>query len=220
MNGQNLHKLPAAIIDELGQYGQVLTYPDGAQIHARGDMKPGLSVVVKGLVKVGNYGLDGRYCLTRVLEVGETFGEFTLFAKLPRTHNAEALGKSDVLQLSADEFSLASNNIPDLNHVLLASLATKLHESLEMMDDIRRLPLPVRLAKTLRTISKARQSNNIVIRQSDLADVNGVTVLSCHKALKTLASLGLITLAYGRIHIMDADAFSKWIEDNSELSLI
>ena len=216
----NLHKLPERLLQHLCDFGHIVTYSDGALIHARGDAKPGLSVVLRGLVKVGNYGLDGRYCLTRVLEPGETFGEFTLFARLPRTHNAEALGETDVLQLSEKEFTAASENSSSVKEALLASLATKLHESLEILDDVHRLSLPVRIAKTLRAISQTRETDTISIRQSDLADVCGVTVLSCHKALQTLANEGLISLAYGKIRICNCDNFTQWISDNSELSTL
>ncbi|NMP33225.1 Crp/Fnr family transcriptional regulator [Thalassotalea sp. M1531] len=218
MSTDNLHKLPDEMVLLLCEFGQTVFYSSDKLIHARGDVKPGLSVVISGLVKVGNYGLDGKYCLTRVLEPGETFGEFTLFGNLPRTHNAESLGDTEVLQLNASEFDLACQRIPQLKDTLLASLATKLHDCLEILDDVRRLPLTVRLAKTLVTIAKTRGTNDVVIRQSDLADVTGVTVLSCHKALNVLTEQGLIKLAYGRIIINDRSAFTRWIEQKSELT--
>lgn len=215
----NKHSLPLHLMHAMEEVGIVMSYVHDEIIHERGDAKPGLSIVKQGRVKVGNYGKEGKYCLTRVLDIGETFGEFTLFADLPRTHCAEAVGDTHVIQVSREQFSLLSIQQPDLNTVLLSTLAIKLHDSLELLDDIRRLPLQVRAAKTLLTLTN-QTSSSLSITQNELADVLGVTVLSVHKALKSLSALGFVRLGYGSIAITEIEALTHWVSQQSSLNII
>jgi CRP/FNR family cyclic AMP-dependent transcriptional regulator len=79
-------------------------YSEGQLVHSRGESAPGLSIVRKGAVRVGNVGVDGSYLTTSILGVGQCFGEFTLFASLPRTHDATAVGDTVVDQVSGIHF--------------------------------------------------------------------------------------------------------------------
>jgi CRP-like cAMP-binding protein len=192
-------------------------FAQGHQIHDRGDYKPGLSVVAQGEVKVGNYGLDGQYQLTAILRQGDTFGEFTLFANLPRTHNAQAYTDCEVLHLSERAFDDLIAKYPDFLRFMLASIAVKLHITLERLDDVLRLPTHVQLAKLLFQLSQVQQTNDIKLRQSDCAERLGVTVLSAHKAIKKLLALELITTSYGMIHISNLEQLALWLEDHLSL---
>lgn len=217
METGNLHFLPETLLEQLKGYGSCLTYQDGEVIHARGDNTPGLSVVYRGQVKIGNYGLDGQYCLTRILEQGETFGEFTLFAGLPRTHHAEAHGMVEIIQLTAPQYQKCSTQFPELTSFMLSSLAIRLHTSLEILDDMRRLSLPVRTAKLLLSEAEKQQSNSVRIRRSDLADILGVTLLSAHKAIGMLVKSGYITQSYGSLNIRDRSKMLEWISSHSNI---
>lgn len=200
------------------KYGKLVNYADKEIVHARGDKSVGLSIIESGQVKFGNYGLDGQYRLTRMMTRGETFGEFTLFAHLPRTHTAESYGESRVLKLTQSGFHELCNAVPAFQTQIMALLAIKLHTCLEILDDITRLPLSVRLAKLL--VSLQQQQHNkpeILITQTDLSTLLGVTVLSAHKALKKLTALGLIKPYYGGIMIHDSKQLIHWVEVNSSL---
>lgn len=217
MSEASLHRLPQKTITKLAQYGFVESYQDGELIHDRGDAKPGLSIVKSGRVRVGNYGQDGRYCLTRILTPSETFGEFTLFAHLPRTHNAQAMGQAEVIQLDEANFKQCCQLMPTIKDNLLTSLSTKLHESLEMIDDMRRLPLHMRVAKALVSHAKQTDTDLISIKQADLADLLGVSVLSAHHALKKLSEMQLIRVGYGSIEIVSTSALKTWLRDHASL---
>lgn len=217
----NQHSLPIALVEALENVGVLVNYTDGQVIHERGDAKPGLSIVKQGQVKVGNYGKEGKYCLTRILVSGETFGEFTLFADLPRTHNAEAVGDTQVIQVTRQQFNALSQRLPDLTAALLSTLAIKLHDSLELLDDIRRLALPVRVAKSILAIQNQHPSKlTLTMTQNQLSEILGVTVLSVHKALKNLVDNELITLGYGTITIDQLTKLKSWVKQASSLSQV
>ena len=72
----------------------LMHYHDGQMVHSRGDTKPGLSIVKTGAVQAGVYDIDGTYIISSTLGPGHSFGEFTMFADLPRTHDMTASGRN------------------------------------------------------------------------------------------------------------------------------
>ncbi len=206
-----------ALLDVCTQHGSLHHYQAGQIINQRGDSKQELSIVLSGQVKVGNYGLDGQYQLTTYLQKGETFGEFTLLANLARTHDSEAVDKVTIILLNQQTFTYLNQHNSDFNAFMLSSIAIKLHSTLAAMDDLRRLPTHVRLAKFLYTQSQHSGSNTIKIRQSDCAEWLTVSVLSCHKALQKLKSLQLVSSSYGAIIINDKTKLEQWLNQHSSL---
>ena len=200
------------------KFAPIKEYSDGCTIHNRGELKPGLSIIYSGQVKVGNYGLDGKYQQTATLSKADTFGEFTLFNNLPRTHHAMAVGDTKVIQMSASQFSQCIKEHPDLSAFLLSSMGLKLHIALERLDDIQRLPTYIRLAKIL--LHNVDSQGRVALRQKDLAEQLGITVLSCHKAIIKLAGLSLVATSYGAINIKNVADFTLWLDDKMTLGLL
>ena len=214
-----IEALPDALRDTLQSAGTPVRYEDGQQIHSRGDLKPGLSIVQSGAVRIGNVGRDGSYMPTAVFGPGQTFGEFTLFADLPRTHDAEAVGNTVVVQVNRSRFERVMNDQPDLRRLLLSSLASRLHHALEFIDDIRRLPLAVRVAKALAVMASSDDPDvTLHVKQSILAETMGVSRVSLGKALEELEKAGLLSRGYGAIHIPDRPTLHAWIDARAQIS--
>ncbi len=208
-----IEALPPPLRDALQAAGVPVSYGDGQQIHARGDLKPGLSIVRAGAVRFGNVGRDGSYMATALLGPGQTFGEFTLFADLPRTHNADAVGDTVVNQVSRARFERVMDGHPELRRQLLASLASRLHQALEFIDDMRRLPLTVRVAKTFGVMARhATGPVRIRVKQTALAETFGVSRVSMGKVLQELEAARLIRRGYGAIELPDPRALHDWID--------
>jgi len=89
---------------------------------------------------------------------------------------------------------------------------------LELMDDHRRLPTHVRLAKLLYKRCHQNGINSIKLRQQDCAELLAVTVLSLHKALHKLTEIGLVSTSYGAIIVLDKITLEYWL--NEHLSLL
>jgi CRP-like cAMP-binding protein len=213
MNTSNV--VNAAMSEELlmlcAKFAPIKEYSDGYTIHNRGELKLGLSIIYCGQVKIGNYGLDGKYPHMTTLSKADTFGEFTLFNNLPRTHHAMAVGATKVIQMSANHFNQCSKGPPELSAFLLSSMSLKLHIALERLDDIQRLPIYIRFAKVL--LQHTDKQGQVVLRQKDLAEQLGITVRCCHKSIKKLTSLSLIETSYGAIHINNITDFTLWLEE-------
>lgn len=211
-------ELPETAIAQAIPYGQIVAYHDHEQIHARGEYKPGLSIILSGQVRAGNYGVDGRYYQTTLLTRGDVIGESTLFAGLPRTHCAESVGVAKLLQLNNKQVDLLLQEIPSFYLHLFTCLTVKLHIALEIMDDLVRHSTPVRLAKLLYQRSAQQQSLEFELGQQDCANLLGVSLLSAHKAIKELVALELIEAGYGKLVIIQPEQLKRWLEQ--QLSLL
>lgn len=201
--------LPKKISNQLEALANRSRFDDGQLIQTRGDTKTGLSIVRQGLARVGNLGVDGSYLNTSILTTGQTFGEFTLFAGLPRTHEVIAIGPTVVDEISGVKFMALFNSEPRLSKALLTISLVRFHSLLEFLDDLRRLPLEVHVGKVI--YAAADDTLVLKVRQEELAFTFGVSRVSMGKVLKSLASSGLVRLGYGKIHIVSREAFKDWL---------
>ena len=207
--------LPEALQRRVTNAGTIIRYQDGQLVHNRGDQKPGISIVVSGAVQVGIIGADGTFVMTSHLGVGQTFGEFTLFADLPRTHDITAAGDTEINQITANTFHKLYDAEPDISRALLTTTLVRTHRLLEMMDALRRLPMRERTAKVLFTmLQTAGGDQSFDYRQSDLAYALGVSRTSLNKALQQLCALGLIELGYAQINIPNPARMRDWVAVN------
>lgn len=213
--------LPAHTLKQLALIQQRQHYNDGEVIHQRGECGDGLSIILSGAVKMGNYGQDGRYFLSKLLFPGESFGEFVVFANLPRTHTAEAVGKTELGYIPAEKLNQVLQQSPAIAYDFLVSLSKRLHQSLEVIDDLKRLPLVARLAKLLLLIaSETNKVNSVAISQDQMAAQLGVSRISVSKSLKRLAELEFIKPGYQTVHILDPQKLTRWLEQQSQTLLL
>ena len=211
-----LTTLPERLADRLRAAAVTVEYADGETIHSRGDHKPGLSIVREGAVRFAIPGADGSYLTTTILGSGQTFGEATLFAHLPRAYDAISVGRTKVDQIAKPRFDRIFNEEPDLARLLLANTTQRLYAVLGFLDDTRRLPLPVRTAKLIASMAKtAKHHAEVECSQSDLAFTLGVSRVSVGKTLSGLQHEGLISCGYGKIGIIDLAALDEWIAARS-----
>lgn len=205
--------------DRLNKAATVITYDDGETIHLRGDAKPGLSIVRGGAVRFSNPGVDGSMITTSVMGPGHCFGEATLFAQLPRTQDATAVGETTIEQISKLKFDQVFDDEPKLARLMLEATTQRLYSVLEFMDDLRRLPLNVRAAKLIASMGVSSKDAGIVsCNQADLAFMLGVSRVSIGKALSTLQEADVVTIGYGKVNIPDAVRLDQWIAVRSPLA--
>jgi len=207
-----LEQLVDSDLESLKAAAIPMRYADGELIHNRGDDKPGLSIVRSGLVRVGVIRTDGTFVITSMLGVGQTFGEFTLFADLPRTHDIVAQGETLVWQLPGKRFLRLCENNGALLPALLQTSLVRNYVLLELIEAMRSLPVLERVAKTLVIlVATARQGDEFYTRQSDLAATLGMSRPTLSTALAKLETLKLITRGYGRIQISDYQSLTEWV---------
>jgi CRP/FNR family cyclic AMP-dependent transcriptional regulator len=207
--------LPLEMFERLCASGTRMSYADRALIQARGDARPGLSIIREGAVQIGNPGLDGSFVVTSILGSGHCFGEMTLFGDLPRTHDAVAKGPTMIDQIPPAAYERFAEANPALTRAMLGMMARRLYAMLEFADDLRRLPLKVQLAKLL--LSMVRE-DRVVATHEELGARLGVSRVAIGTALGVLESEGLVKRSYGGIHVPERAALERWIENRTMLA--
>ena len=194
-------------------------YRDGQLIHTRGELQRGLSIVRSGAVRFGNAGDDGSYVTTTVMGPGQSFGEFTLFGDLPRTHDATAVGATVVDSLDQARLNRLLVEAPELWRILMVATTKRLHDALELLDDFRRLPLSALTAKLLLTLPPSEEdAAAVTCNQADLAFTLGVSRVSVGKALAQLQKAGLVILGYRTITLRDRAGLKRWVAKHRVLA--
>ena len=211
--------MPEALARRVHAAAKPMRYRDTELIHARGDLQRGLSIVRSGAVRFDNPGDDGSYVTTTVMGPGQSFGEFTLFGDLPRTHDATAVGATIIDYLDHACVDRLLREAPELWRMLMVATTKRLHDALELLDDFRRLPLPALAAKLLLTLPRSEADPaQVACNQADLAFTLGVSRVSIGKALAQLQRAGLLALGYRAITIPDRAALQSWLAKHRVLS--
>lgn len=196
----------------LEQAETVKAYEGGQLIHARGDETRNLSIVRSGAVRLGRVGADGRDGTVSVMGPGQCFGVLQAMTGRPRTLDTLAVGPTRIGHIDSAKLDILLDSHPELTRTLLTVVVNRLHAALDAIDDLRRLPLPVRTGVMLLEMSaSADGADSVEWNQSDLALTLGASRVAVGRALKALEAENLVVLRYGRIDLPNPRRLKEWV---------
>jgi CRP/FNR family transcriptional regulator, cyclic AMP receptor protein len=196
-------ELPADVAAELRRHGRRVRLAKGAFVHKQGDAADGLYSVVSGRIRISTLGPAGRELVLTDLAPGAVFGEISLFDDLPRTHDAVALERSELVIVPKRDFHALMAAHPALGRHFLRVLAGKLRLSFAVLDALALRDVTARLAQRLLFLLDEAGQATLEISQTDLALMVGATRQSVNKQLKAWERAGLIMLRGGSIGVTD-----------------
>lgn len=207
--------LPADAISEMVGMARLKRLEDGQRLHAQGDPPDGLYGVNKGGIRISSTGADGREALLTVLAPGNWFGEISLFDGRPRTHDAHAMGATELLFIPRRDFQQLLQRRPELYPHFMRLLCARLRSSFNMMEDSALLPLPARLAKRLLMhaqyyggVGQDNERLSIQLSQETLGLMLNSSRQSINRLLKQFEQAGWVRIHYGQISILDENALT------------
>ncbi|MGJ8686470.1 MAG: Crp/Fnr family transcriptional regulator [Spongiibacteraceae bacterium] len=211
--------LPAELLEQLSLIGETRQFGNKQLIASRGDVDRELNIIESGAVRASNVDLDGRRVETAVLEAGDSFGEFTLLAGSPRFFDFHAHGDTCVRSISKAQFDKLMQNSTAFRDGILLMLTQRLLTAVEIIEDIRRLPLPAQLAKFLlyRCSPQVNDESHYQGTQTELADALGVSRVALGQALNVLKKQELLTTGYGYIEIPSHQKLQAWVGQHAPL---
>ena len=166
-----------------------------------------------------NVGRDGSIVPSALIKPGDTFGEFTTFLDLPRTHTIFANGRTKIRHIKRNRFLSFIEAEPSISQAMLTLTLERNHELVSNLDSNRRLSLPARVARLLAAeIDPTATDGSIQCRQEDLAFMIGVSRVAIGKALDKLSEKGLVQTGYGRIDVLDANKLRDYLARQDPLS--
>lgn len=216
--------LPVEAINEMVAGARLKRLEDGQLLHAQGDLPDGLYGVSKGSIRVSSTGADGREALLTILTPGNWFGEISLFDGLPRTHDAHAMGTTELLFIPRREFQQLLERRPELYPHFMRLLCRRLRLSFNMLEDSALLPLAARLAKRLLMhaqyygeVSQANERLTIQLSQETLGLMLNCSRQSINRQLKLFEQAGWVRIHYSQISILDEEALARAATGSAEL---
>nr|WP_208995393.1 Crp/Fnr family transcriptional regulator [Roseibium hamelinense] len=213
--------LNADVREALLATGRRLSFSDGQLVQSRGHNTLDLAIILSGGLRMMTFGDDGSALLTAILGPGQQINEVTLFAKAARTHDAVAVGDTELLTLSQSEYLRFSKKYPEIVQALLVSNVHRVHQLVEVLNDLRALPKSLVLARLLLKNARHQQSSynsntkncvELGLTQDDIAMFLGVSRAYLNKVLGGLSDLGLIKVSYRKVAVLDLAALEAWIQ--------
>ncbi len=110
-------------LDVLAESAETFTAEDGRDVITQGEGGRALYVITSGSAGVRRDGKD----VTR-LEVGDYFGELSLFDPAPHDASIVAIGSLSCIVLHRADFAGVLDKVPELRDALLHGMAHRLHE--------------------------------------------------------------------------------------------
>jgi CRP/FNR family transcriptional regulator, cyclic AMP receptor protein len=203
---------PQPVIDRLAARAQPLTFRSGQRIFRRGDAGHGLLAVVSGYVRISTACPDGRAELVmNLIGPNEVFGELALLDDGPRSADAIAATRCDLLLLQRRELLPLLDDFPVLAVRLLSILSGRLRRTSQQLSDHAFVCAEQRLAKTLLTLSGGpeRDGVRILTTQRELGHMIGLSREGTNRHLSVWQRQGYIALAPGSCTIQDRGALQR-----------
>jgi CRP-like cAMP-binding protein len=110
-------------LDVVAESGEAVTAADGQDVVIEGDAGDAFYVITSGSASVRRGGKE-----VARLEVGDYFGELSLFDPAPRDASVTAVGSLSCVVLSRSVFTNVLDKVPELRDALLHGMARRLHE--------------------------------------------------------------------------------------------
>ncbi|MBN1681348.1 MAG: Crp/Fnr family transcriptional regulator [Anaerolineae bacterium] len=200
-----LANLSTTELEPLAQRLISRTYRTGDIILRQGDISSSMYIVKSGSVDIRVTAADGEVKTLATFGPGQVFGEFALLDGLPRSADAIAQERSELLILTRPEFFMYLEQHPAVAINLLVLISRRLRFTLQRTEDeehggstlAKIAELLVRLAERYGEQIDNNLQLAIRLTRGELAGVIGCPRSDAESALETLRQKGIIDL-HGR----------------------
>jgi len=214
--------------DDMGKLLNVSSprhYVAGATICLRGDPCPWFALIIKGAVRLASTGSEGLTLTTAVLRPGQCIDPSGGLINLPAMNDIfaeETCELAVVLHQQMDHLLLQN---PDIARAIMTFDKLRIRSLSAMLDDIRRLPRKVQVAKFVLVRLQAMQDDHappfiITINQEDISGWLGCSRNSVNKYLSALAEDGLLETGYNSVTINDPAKMVRYVLQSSPIEPI
>ncbi|ONF50505.1 Crp/Fnr family transcriptional regulator [Methylobacterium radiotolerans] len=166
----------------------------------KGDPGDALYAVRRGQIRIGAGSDDGRAVTLNLLGPGDVFGEIAFLDGHPRTAEAVALEPADLFVVEGRAFLKLLAGDPALAVQIINLLCQRLRWMSARMEEATLLPLDIRLARRLITLSEDFGAE-IQVTQQELAAFVGAARESVNRVLQDWRRSGLIDLGRARVTV-------------------
>ena len=184
-------------------------YKRGEPVFHEGDPGDTVHLIDRGHAAVRITTPAGDVATLRILGPGALFGEMAVLEPGPRSATVLALAPLETLSMHRDVVDEARRRHPALTQVMLRAALSEVRRLSFALTDALYVPVSKRLARHLLQLAKQFAGGVIPLTQDDLAGLCGSTRQSVNAVLSELQADGVLTLARGRVTVIDQDRLTR-----------
>ena len=185
----------------------------GDVIFKEGSISNSLCFINEGKVKLYKYTKDGKEQILSILSKNDFVGDLELLRESTHKFNAEAIEDCKLCIITKDEMKTLMMNNPEMGIKILESVAEKLSQMEELIQNLATNDIDARVAYLLIELIEKygdRKEDKIIIELSitreDMANYIGVTRETMSRKLRKFEDDGIIQLdGMKRIIVLDEE---------------
>lgn len=205
-----LSSLSAAEQEELLRAGRRRRFAKGEVISHQGDPADSLHLLDTGRVAVRVLTPQGEQAILNVLGPGTVFGELALIdGHAHRTATINAMQSCETIVLRRGQFEKLRVLHPQVDAILLASLAAQVNRLSEHLLEVLFSPAPLRVYRRLLILDREFGGEPIAITQEEVALMAGATRSTVNEILRELERQGTVRIGRGRLEVLDRSALAR-----------
>lgn len=203
--------LSMEVQDRIAQHVFTRSAKKGETMLAAGAPVDGWYAVLNGLVKLQSPSVKGRRLSVFLgVPAGEWFGEGSVLRSEPRRYDVIALRDTELLCLPRAEVNaLRATNLA-FNQALVAQMNLRLAQAMTVIEAGRLRNPEHRVAQYLSPLFWPGM-RRLRLTQEELGHLAGLSRQTVNRVLRSLEQRGLVSLAFGGIAIVDAQALAAYL---------
>ncbi|KZT16189.1 Crp/Fnr family transcriptional regulator [Acidovorax sp. GW101-3H11] len=202
--------VPAALQERLRDEVFAVQGDKGAVMMPAGSAVEGWHAVLSGLVMLQSPASKGRASAFIGVPDGEWFGEGSAMKPEPRKYNVVALRPTTLLCLPLPLFATLRESSLAFNQFLVQHLNMRLGQAMTIIEAGRTQSPEHRVALYLSRLFW-RSTRRLNLTQDELGQLVGLSRQTVNRVLRTLEALGIVSLDFGKVAIVDDEALGAYL---------
>ncbi|WP_462390120.1 Crp/Fnr family transcriptional regulator [Acidovorax sp. Q11] len=202
--------VPAALQERLRDEVFAVQGDKGAVMMPAGSAVEGWHAVLSGLVMLQSPASKGRSSAFIGVPDGEWFGEGSAMKPEPRKYNVVALRPTTLLCLPLPLFATLRESSLAFNQFLVQHLNMRLGQAMTIIEAGRTQSPEHRVALYLSRLFW-RSTRRLNLTQDELGQLVGLSRQTVNRVLRTLEELGIVSLDFGKVAIVDDEALGAYL---------
>ena len=202
--------VPVALQERLRDEVSVQHADKGTVMMPAGSAVQGWHAVLSGLVMLQSPASQGRASAFIGVPDGEWFGEGSAMKPEPRRYHVVALRPTTLLCLPLPLFATLRESSLAFNQFLVQHLNMRLGQAMTIIEAGRTQSPEHRVALYLSRLFW-RSTRRLNLTQDELGQLVGLSRQTVNRVLRTLEELGIVSLDFGKVAIVDDEALGAYL---------
>ncbi len=208
--------LPPPVLERAEQGLSLREVPAGGMLCHMGDPLDHWFGIASGLVKLSVVSAEGKPLTLAGVPSGGWFGEGAVLRDTVWRYSVVAMRDTTaVLMRRATFFWLLENSLP-FNRFIIDQLNERLAQFVGSLEAARIFTARERVPRSLALLYNPRLypgiDRRLHLSQEELGYLAGVSRQVANQALQQLKAQGIVSIAYGKVTVLDFDALRKFLD--------